>query len=198
MKLKEYNTKVKKSKVELHKSSFTGREWRVLQRIFGTTPNCVAIKLEGNLNITKIDTEDFPDNYKTILELDPAEKTFDLENIKQFIRSKGGAISIEELYYTPMYRPTVATIKTLNHIIDVIATDKDEPHETRLVLDKESDILNIGYFIFSCVSREITWKFIIHITQNNSDMEFDINPFKMEYKLCLVNDTVLSVKFDNK
>ena len=97
MNLKEYGIDIKKGKIELHKSSFTGREWRVLQRIFGTTPDCVAIKVEGNLKISKIDKVGFQNNYKQILEQDPAEKTFDLNVIKSFIMSKGGSINIDEL-----------------------------------------------------------------------------------------------------
>ena len=197
MGLREYNTSVKKSKVELHKSSFTGREWRVLQRIFGTTADCVAIKLEGNLKISKIDSADFPINYKEILEQDPAEKTFDLPAIKKFIMSKGGAINIDELYYTPMYRPTVKSIKELNRIINIASNDLPEPHESNLNLDKESDILNIGYFIFNCVIREIKWTFKVVANANGNYIEFPVNPYGSQYKLCVVKG-VLSIKVDNK
>jgi len=194
--LKEFNTVVKKGKIELHKSSFTGREWRVLQRIFDTTPDCVAIKIEGNLNIAKIDKEDFPKNYKDILATDAATRTFDVDNIKQFIISKGGEIEISQLYYSPMYRPTVENIKTLNNIINIVSDiNSKEPHETILAFNSEEDILNIGYFIFSCVTREIPWRFIMMNSTTKQQMIFDINPFKYEYKLC-VNKGMLSVKVD--
>lgn len=197
MNLKEYGIDIKKGKIELHKSSFTGREWRVLQRIFGTTPDCVAIKVEGNLKISKIDKVGFQNNYKQILEQDPAEKTFDLNVIKSFIMSKGGSINIDELYYTPMYRPTVNSIRELNKII--LAVEKNnKPFESEIKLMKESDILNIGYFIFSCVIREIHWTFKVY-TDPNSDkcISFPVDPYKTQYKLC-VNKGILGIKVDNK